>query len=179
MINDYEATEPITSDANAATGSSTANTGGDVVSTLNELIEICRDGQEGFKTAAEGVERSELKTMFYEYSQQRAQFVGELQDLVRQQGGDPENTGHVAATLHRAWIDIKSVVTGKDEGAILNECERGEDYAKDAYKRALEANLPGGVSEVIQRQSAAVMEAHDKVKAMRNTESGRSAGSNA
>lgn len=179
MINDYEATKPITSDV--TTGATTGTTGtasnDDVISTLNGLIEICRDGQEGFKTAAEGVERSELKTTFYEYSQQRAQFVGELQELVRQHGGDPETTGNVAATLHRAWIDIKSAVTGKDEGAILNECERGEDYAKDAYKKALETTLPSDAATVVQRQSAAVLEAHNKVKALRNTQNSKTASS--
>ena len=47
-----------------------------VISTLNGLIETCKDGQEGFQTAAEGVERSDLKTLFYEFSQQRAEFAG-------------------------------------------------------------------------------------------------------
>jgi uncharacterized protein (TIGR02284 family) len=171
MINDHEASQPMTGSMSSMSSS------GDVVSTLNNLIEICKDGQEGFKTAAEGVERSELKTKFYEYSQQRSQFAGELQELVRQHGGDPETTGDVVASLHRAWIDIKSVVTGKDEAAILNECERGEDHAKDAYKKATEMDLPSDVSEVLQRQSSAVREAHDTIKALRNAESSRTAGS--
>lgn len=177
MINDYEKNQPLTADAKTSgpAGESRTDSNGDVISTLNGLIEICKDGQEGFKTAAEGVERSELKSKFYEYSQQRAQFTGELQGLVREHGGDPETTGNITATLHRAWIDIKSAVTGKDEGAILNECERGEDYAKDAYKKALAMNLPSNVSEVVQRQSAAVLEAHNTVKAMRNTEAGKGA----
>jgi len=177
MINDYEKNQPITADSTTSgpTGDSKTESNADVVSTLNGLIEICKDGQEGFKTAAEGVERSELKSKFYEYSQQRAQFTGELQGLVREQGGDPETTGNIAATLHRAWIDIKSAVTGKDEAAVLNECERGEDYAKDAYKKALELKLPANVSEVVQRQSAAILEAHNAVKAMRNTEAGKGA----
>src|SRR4051794_5224301 len=101
----------------------------DAISTLNTLIETCKDGQEGFKDAAEGVERSDLKTFFYEMSQQRAQFVGELQSLVRDLGGDPETSGSIAGAMHRGWINIKSAVTGKDEKAILNECERGEDTA--------------------------------------------------
>ena len=53
-----------------------------VISTLNGLIETCRDGQNGFQTAAEGVTNSELKTLFHGYAQQRAQFVGDLQTEV-------------------------------------------------------------------------------------------------
>ena len=165
MINDYEAKKPITSDA---TFDSTTASTDDVISTLNGLIETCKDGQNGFKEAAEGVERSDLKSLFYEFSQQRSQFAGELQSLVQSLGGDPEKTGSMAAALHRGWINIKSAVTGKDEGAILNECERGEDSAKKAYKDALEQSLPANIMETVQTQYVAVQSAHDRVKALRD-----------
>ena len=164
MINDYEATKPITTDATYDTSISTD----DVISTLNGLIETCKDGQEGSKEAAEGVERSDLKSLFYEFSQQRAQFAGELQSLVQQLGGDPENTGSVAGAIHRGWMNIKSAVTGKDEAAILNECERGEDSAKNTYKDALENSLPANVLETVQTQYQAILSAHDRVKALRD-----------
>ena len=144
-------------------------TNDDVISTLNNLIETCKDGQNGFKEAAEGVERSDLKTLFYDFSQQRSQFAGELQSLVRDLGGDPENAGSISAALHRGWINIKSVVTGKDDGAILNEAERGEDAAKKAYKDALAEGLPANVSTTVQKQADAVMAAHDKVRNLRDS----------
>lgn len=167
MINDYEATKPITEDA---TYTGTANmSNDDVISTLNGLIETCKDGQDGFKAAAEGIERSDLKSLFFEFSQQRSQFAGELQSLVQSLGGDPEKSGSIAASLHRGWINIKSAVTGQDEGAILNECERGEDSAKNAYKSALEEPLPANVAETVQTQYTAVQSAHDRVKALRDS----------
>jgi uncharacterized protein (TIGR02284 family) len=165
MINEYEGNKPMSSDA---TFDSTTASNDDVISTLNGLIETCKDGQNGFQEAAEGVERSDLKSLFYEFSQQRAQFAGELQSLVQSLGGDPENTGSMAAALHRGWINIKSAVTGKDEAAILNECERGEDSAKDTYKDALKQSLPANIMETVQTQYVAVQSAHDRVKALRN-----------
>lgn len=173
MINDYEAVKPITEDVSMESeGARVMNneilTNDDVISTLNGLIETCKDGQDGFKTAAEGVERSDLKSTFYDIGQERAQFAGELQALVRDLGGDPETSGSISATLHRGWINIKSVVTGQDESAILNEAERGEDSAKKAYKDALEENLPANVVSVIQRQAAAVNAAHDRVRNLRD-----------
>lgn len=141
----------------------------DVISTINGLIETCKDGQDGFKLSAEGVQDSQLKTVFYEFGQQRSQFVGELQTLVRELGGDPETTGSISGTLHRGWINIKSIVTGKDDAAILNEAERGEDVAKNAYKKALEQHLPANVLSVLQTQYAGVQTAHDKVRDLRDS----------
>jgi uncharacterized protein (TIGR02284 family) len=160
MINEYGSTTPQYADAPS---------NDDVVSTLNGLIETCKDGQEGFQQAAEGVQNSQLKSLFYEYGQQRAQFVGELQGLVRELGGDPENSGSISGAIHRGWINIKSAVTGQDEGAILNEAERGEDVAKNAYKNALEENLPANVADIVQTQYNAVLAAHDQIKALRDS----------
>lgn len=144
-------------------------TNDDVISTLNNLIETCKDGQNGFKESAENVERSDLKTMFYDFSQQRSQFAGELQSLVRDLGGDPENAGSVSASLHRGWINLKTAVVGKDDGSILNEAERGEDAAKKAYKDALAEDLPANVRTVVQKQADAVLAAHDKVRDLRDS----------
>ena len=164
MINDYEGTQP------SVPAADTHNTVDNdaVISTLNGLIETCKDGQLGFQQSSEGVERSDLKSFFSECSLQRSQFAGELQTLVQTLGGDPENSGSVAGSLHRGWINIKAAVTGKDEGAILNECERGEDVAKNAYKEALEGFLPDYMREVVQKQYQGVSAAHDRVKALRD-----------
>src|SRR5215203_1599541 len=92
-----------------------------IISMLNSLIETCEDGREGFKQAAEGARSEDLKRTFMQYSEQRAGFVSDLQNLVRTLGGDPEESGSTAGALHRGWINIKSAVTGNDDGAILVE----------------------------------------------------------
>jgi uncharacterized protein (TIGR02284 family) len=167
MINDYEATTPIASDR---LNNGTDNfTNSDVVSTLNQLIETCKDGQEGFKQAAEGVERSDLKSLFFEFSQQRAHFAGELQSIVQTLGEEPETSGSTAGALHRGWINIKAAVTGKDEQAVLNECERGEDSAKNTYKEALDNPFPTYIADVIRNQYESIKMAHDRVKALRDS----------
>jgi uncharacterized protein (TIGR02284 family) len=155
MDNEYETTSTTSND--------------DVISTINGLIQTCKDGQEGFQESAEAIQDSQLKSVFYEFGQQRAQFTGELQTLVRELGGDPEDSGSFSGAIHRGWINLKSVVTGQDDAAILNEAERGEDVAKSAYKNALEQNLPANVASVVQEQYAAVQAAHDQVKALRDS----------
>ena len=109
------------------------------ISTLNHLIETLKDGQEGFRAASEDIGSSELKTLFSKYSLQRAQFAGELQEAVITLGDhDPADSGSVAGAVHRGWIDLKAALMSKDEHAVLAECERGEDVAVAAYRKALE-----------------------------------------
>lgn len=135
------------------------------VSILNDLIETGRDGQEGFRVAADGVQDPVLKGLFNDYAMQRAQFVGELQEQVRRLGGSPQQTGSVPGAMHRGWINIKAAVTNHDEAAVIAEAERGEDIAKRSYEKALEEkNLPSDLLTLIQRQYAEVKKAHDRVR---------------
>jgi uncharacterized protein (TIGR02284 family) len=140
----------------------------DEISTLNSLIETCRDGENGFHTAAQDSQDARTRALFESYSQQRAEFAMELEGVVRRLGGDPAASGHVAGALHRGWINLKAAVTGKDTRAVLNEAERGEDYAVRAYEAALKAQLPSDVRLVVERQYLQVKEAHDHVRALRD-----------
>ena len=140
------------------------------ISVLNNLIETCKDGELGFRTAAEGLKRADIKAKFLEYSRQRADMARELQSEVRRLGGDPEKSGSVSGSLHRGWLDIKSAITGKDDHAILAEAERGEDVAKSAYENALKETLPATAQAVVQQQAARVRQAHDDVRDLRDRE---------
>ena len=172
MVNEYGTSRSMADDESVR---SDFESNDKVISTLNGLIGTCKDGQEGFQTAAEGVERSDLKTLFYEFSQQRAEFAGVLQELVRSLGGDPEHSGSMSGAIHRGWIDIKSAVTGQDDEAILNECERGEDSAKDTYREAMQMELPANIADVVSQQSQAILAAHNRIKSLRDAQDQRAA----
>ena len=145
-----------------------------VISCLNDLIETCRDGQEGFKEAAENSKSPELKEFFNRVSLERSQFVGDLQQQIHLLGGDPDNSGSTAGALHRAWIDIKGSLTGRDDESILNEVERGEDSAVKAYQDALKEGLPANINAIVESQYRQVKQAHDRVKKMRDAKSASS-----
>jgi uncharacterized protein (TIGR02284 family) len=142
----------------------------DIIGTVNDLIETLRDGQEGFRQAAEAVEDPELKSLFNEFSLQRARFVGELQGEAGALGeSKPENTSSIAGALHRSWINLKGAIAKRDNHAILEECERGEDSAVHEYEEALEdEDLTGPVREIISRQYANVKSVHDRIKQLRD-----------
>lgn len=140
-----------------------------VISTLNSLIETCKDGQEGFRTAAEAITQMDVRSQFERFGRERAQCAAELQTEVRRLGGDPEKTSSMAGSLHRGWINMKSLVTGKDEAAVIAEAERGEDVAVKYYQEALAAGLPAEVQSIVQRQFTQVKAAHDRVRQLELT----------
>jgi uncharacterized protein (TIGR02284 family) len=148
------------------TKDSTRSDHNDVTATLNGLVETCKDGAQGFRTAADGVEDPGLRRLFASYAEQRAQFATELEGLVARLGGDPADHGHVAGALHRGWINLKAAITGKDDGAVISECERGEDFAKERYKKALDTQLPADVRATVERQYMQVQQAHDHVRSL-------------
>jgi uncharacterized protein (TIGR02284 family) len=138
------------------------------ISVLNNLIETCKDGEQGFKTAADGLTSPDLKAKFLQYSRERGQMSSELQAEVRRLGGDPEKSGSMSGSLHRGWLDIKSAITGKDDHAVLVEAERGEDVAKNAYEDALKVTLPPSARTIVDQQEAKVRRAHDDVRSIRD-----------
>jgi len=142
----------------------------EVISTIHNLIETLKDGQEGFKQAAEGVKDPQLKSLFNDYSLQRSRFATELQSEARVLGeSEPETSSSAAGALHRAWINLKSAVSSGDDRAILAECERGEDSAVEEYEKAMRDNLSASLREIVARHYAEIKNAHDRIKNLRDT----------
>jgi len=150
---------------------SPADSGAGAASTLNQLIRVCKDGEAGFLAAAGAVDDLNLRRLFESYSQQRAEFAAELQLEVRRMAEDPVDSGHATAALHRSWMDIKAGITGRDEGAVISECERGEDVAVREYQQALDSALPADLRVIVERQFLLVKEAHDQVRSLERAHS--------
>jgi uncharacterized protein (TIGR02284 family) len=65
-------------------------------------------------------------------------------------------------------MNLKEALTTRDDKAILEECERGEDYAKKTFTEALVEPLPEAIRTVVQRMTAEVTMAHDQVRDLRD-----------
>lgn len=137
-------------------------------SILNDLIETCKDGQKGFEDAAHHVKDPSIRALFNEYSQQRAQFAGELQQEVMRLGGEPEKTGSTMGAVHRGWIDFKAKFTGDSDAAVVAEAESGEDSAKEAYEKAIKKDLPFNIQSIVAKQLEQILQAHNRVRALKS-----------
>jgi uncharacterized protein (TIGR02284 family) len=142
---------------------------GDLIDSLNHLIHVCRDGQEGYLQAVEHVKSAWLQALFQNLSLQREQFAVELTNLVASLGAEPASGTTVSGVLHRTWIDLRTAVTGDagDDFIILDECEQGEDTAKEAYETELSKGLPEHVHRVVQSQYEDILRSHQQVREAR------------
>ena len=138
----------------------------DVIDTLNDLIETCKDGENGFRTCAEDIKNAQLQPFFLTAAERCAEASAQLREEVVRLGGKPERSGSLAGSAHRRWVDIKSAITGKDDAAVLAECERGEDVAKASYEKALKKDLPPSIRVIVQTQYEGVLQNHDRVRAL-------------
>ena len=138
-------------------------------STLRSIIDVLIDSQQGFQKIGEELKEESLKRWFLEESLRRAEFRGDLETVLHQEGvHDIKEGGTVAGKVNRVWGELKAQLGGGDH-TILATAEEGEDAAKKVYAEALAKYLPHPVRELLTRQAAHIQESHDFVKAARNS----------
>jgi uncharacterized protein (TIGR02284 family) len=134
-----------------------------------EIVETLKDGERGFAAAAEKLrdgDHPEWATTLERLSAQRAGFWRDIVAMGHDYGEDVDESGTLAAKVHRGWISLKDALTGDEPGSVLKAVLTGEDHAVSEYEKALQQDLSTGFREVVSRQHAAVLVARDEVKAL-------------
>lgn len=139
-----------------------------VIKVLGDLVEICRDGQHGFETAAEHLEAAGMRDLFRNFAVERGECIRELRAQIFALGGDTEKSGSVGGSLHRGWMNLRSAMTSKEAAALLDECERSEAIAVKAYQEALKAELDPETRSIVSRQSQSVEFVHGRLQQLRD-----------
>lgn len=140
------------------------------ISTLNSLIKTTLDSMKGFKDAAEDAESTQFSTMFADFARERSEVATALQSEVRRLGGNPEDDSSFLAAAHRTFMDLKQAFTGKDDKAIIQEVERGEDYIKAKFTAALDdTDLDPTSRGVVERAFQSVRAGHDRASALKHS----------
>lgn len=142
----------------------------EIIDDLNDLVKINNDRIQGYEKAIEDNEDTQLDDLFRHYVIQSQKFRSQLAEhIVRIDGlavTDATSTD-VSSKIHRAWIDIKSAITGKDRDTVLSSVEFGESAAVEAYQDAIEKDhIPAYIKEELSGQLSELKAAHDKVKAL-------------
>lgn len=139
----------------------------EIVNNLQDLLEKNYDAEKGFTKAMKDAKNENLKKFLKQQAVQRNRFVTELDQQLRNLNEEPKESGSFTGDLHRAWIDIKSAVSGNNDEAVLEECIRGEKASWNEYEEKLKNhNFPPNISSVLQKQAAEIHTTLNNVKTL-------------
>jgi uncharacterized protein (TIGR02284 family) len=140
----------------------------EVEGTVRVLIEHLIDSQEGFQKVGDELETEPLKRYFLAESLQRAQFRGDLESILHQEGvHDIKETGTAAGTFARFWTGLKAKLGGTPHG-LLESADEAEHSILEAYADALKKELPLPIREELVTQAAHIATTHEYIKAARD-----------
>ncbi len=146
-----------------------SNTLKEVEETLRLVIDNLIDSQHGFQKLGEELKDDSLKRHFLAESLTRAQFRGDLETILHQEGvHDIKEGGTVTGALYRAWGDLKAALGGGDT-ALLETAEQAEDEAIKAYDDAMSRELPLPVRQVLSGQVSHIQTSHDFIRVARDS----------
>ncbi|HYC94883.1 MAG TPA: PA2169 family four-helix-bundle protein [Sphingomicrobium sp.] len=138
--------------------------------TLNTLLATLTDSINGYRDSAENTENSRFKQLFLDSAEERSRVAEDLRAEVRRLGGDPNDDGSFAGKTHQVFLDLKAAITGRDDKAIINEVERGEDYLKEKFEAALQSDkLTGESRAVVERAFTSVRRGHDRIAEIKHS----------
>ncbi len=141
----------------------------DEITTLNTLITTLIDSINGYEDSAANLDSPRIQQLFREKAGERQRVVESLRAEVRRLGGNPEDDGSFLGKTHQRFLDLKAAIAGRDEKAVINETERGEDYLKEKFETALSSGtLSGETRAAVERAYQSVRSGHDQVSALKH-----------
>ena len=140
------------------------------IRTVNGLIATTLDSVDGYESAAKDSDDTRFTTRFSSRAAERRRVVSDLQAEVARQGGNPEDDGTTLAGAHRVFLDLKAAVTGKNDKAIVNEVERGEDHIKAKFEEAMrDSDLSAQTQAAINAAWNSVKNGHDEMRDLKHS----------
>ena len=140
------------------------------VTVLNTLLSTVYDSVKGYEESSRDVDSSSIKQLFHEGAKERSQVAHMLRDQVVALGGDPTDSPSLLGSAHQAFMKLREMVTDREDKAIIQEVERGEDYIKEKFEAAIgNTDLSPRTLDVVQRAYTVVKQGHDRVRDLKQS----------
>ena len=137
--------------------------------TLETLTTTLIDSVNGYRDAAQNAEGTKFQELFRRNADERGRIAEELRAEIRRLGGNAPDDGSFLGATHQRFLDLKAAVTGRDDKAIINEVERGEDYLKEKFEAALNAtDVTPETRTIIERAYQSVRQGHDQISSLKH-----------
>jgi uncharacterized protein (TIGR02284 family) len=137
------------------------------IGVLNSLIATVLDSCDGYNEAADNTRNVMVADLFKQWATERRQVVTHLRAAVHELGGEAKDDGTLLASVHRMFLDLRAHMS-KDDKAVVEEVERGEDHIKQKFEEALkdeEVTLPARTA--IQLAYPSIEEGHDEARKLK------------
>ncbi len=139
----------------------------EIVQVLNDLLETCYDGMDGFRAVASTVSRPDIVTFCESRASRIDEAAAELYTAIRRLGGRPAEHGHPQASVHRGWIHLRAATIDTTDDGVLSEMETGEKISVDHYQNALSRSLPPALHDLVADQLRGAEENLEGVRQLR------------
>lgn len=141
------------------------------VEILNTLVQVHNDRIEGYETATNEVEDTDLKTLFCKFMETSIKCKADLITHIRKLDGTPVEGTKLTFKFFKVWMEVKAAFSGNDRKMILDSCEYGEDMAVGVYKQVITDNLKNFTEDqkiMLKAQHLLIKSDHDTVKNLRD-----------
>jgi len=139
----------------------------DSAATLNELIQIARDGQTFYTHAVTRIRNPNLKVVFRSLIDAKAQLIAALSEHVRVRGLPPSRSGTFAGYFHQLYGELGAGLSGASDAAYVARLEESEDRLLSAFENAAAASQSADVREIVLRHLPRVRMCHDQMRNLR------------
>jgi len=135
--------------------------------TLNELIEIARDGQAFYTDAIGRVRDPNLKVVFRGIIDAKAELIAALADHVRERGMLPSTSGTFTGYFRQLYADINATLSEAKDATFVARLEESEDRLLVAFEDAAAAAETPDLRDIILRHLPKVRLCHDQMRNLR------------
>lgn len=125
---------------------------------IEEILEKNEDARKGYQKASENARNNALGSYFSKKSRDRTEFNSKLRSEISSVYMDFNSEGSFMGSVHRAWMDVKSMFSANDDESMLEESIRGDKAAIEEYNDVIKyENLPMSLKNLLMVQRDEIM----------------------
>ena len=125
----------------------------EILDELREILKKNDDASKGYEKAADNADSHRLGTYFRDKASGRKGFNQKLRSEIKGSFPDYDGEGTIAGSMHRAWMDVKSLFSADDDESMLEESITGDRAAVEEYNDIIGyENLAPGLRELLTSQ---------------------------
>ena len=142
------------------------------IQVLNNLLNITIGRVEGYRRAAEDESEADLKRAYTSMVDDGNKNASELAHEITKSGGtaDPGPTQADTET-YSAWMEFKSIFTGKDRQSVLRSGKYGEEASEQAFWAVIDCKeISAEIRQLVRNQRTGLTTSYALIKSYQSAQ---------